>query len=133
MENTNKEKEMVGKIVHKIREVRKQRGYSNEVMAIDLDMSTSAYNKLERMETTMTLERFLKISEILEVSYSELFECVGKNSIQQNIKETKDDEIKDLNQENREITQKLVQTLDEEIQHLKEEISFLREIVRRNS
>ena len=38
-------KETVAKIVNKIREIRKQKGYSNEAMATDLEMSTSSYNK----------------------------------------------------------------------------------------
>lgn len=39
-------------------------------MAFELEMSPSAYNKLERFEKTLSLERVFKISEILEVNIS---------------------------------------------------------------
>ena len=132
-ENTSKEKEAVEKIIRKIREVRKQKGYSNDAMAVDLDMSTSAYNKLERLETALTLERFIKIREILNIPYSELFEY-GGNYIQQDFKDNSIGishyEVQNMYQENRETTQKLIQTLEEKNLSLKEEINFLREMIK---
>jgi len=125
MDNT---KEQVVKIVDKIKELRKQKGYSNEVMAVDLDMSTSAYNKLERMESTLSLERFIKIREILEASYSDFFEIEKGNVYQQDLKDnsTGHCEVQNIYHENRETTRKLIQTLEQQIEHLKEEIGYLR-------
>jgi len=127
MDNT---KEQVTKIVGKIKELRKQKGYSNEAMAMDLDMSTSAYNKLERMESTLSLERFIKIREVLEAPYSDFFE-VGRGDVyKQDLKDNSIGinhcEVQNLHQENRETTQKLIQTLESEVEHLKEEIRYLR-------
>ena len=83
----DKSKETVERIVKKIREVRKQKGYSNDAMAVDLDISTSAYNKMERLETALTLERFLRIRDILNIPYSDFFECNG-NNYQQDLKDS---------------------------------------------
>jgi transcriptional regulator with XRE-family HTH domain len=114
-------KNTVERIIRKIREVRKQKGYSNDAMAVDLDMSTSAYNKLERMETVLTLERFLRIRDILQIPYSDFFECNG-NSYQQDLKDSSIGhyEVQNLYQENREVYEKLVQSKDEQIAFLKD-------------
>ena len=125
MDNT---KEQVVKIVDKIKELRKQKGYSNEAMAVDLDMSTSAYNKLERMESVLSLERFIKIREILEAPYSDFFELEKGNMYKQDMGDNSigHQEIQNMYQDNRETTQKLIQTLEQQIEHLKEEIGYLR-------
>ena len=114
-------KETVSKIVNKIRDIRKQKGYSNEVMAMDLGMSTSAYNKMERMESTISLERFIKITEILNVPYSEFFELTVKNVYQQDLKDHSIGhyEVQSLYQENREVYEKLIASKDEQIALLK--------------
>jgi transcriptional regulator with XRE-family HTH domain len=127
MENS---KETVHKIMDKIRNIRKEKGYSNEAMAMDLDISTSAYNKLERLESQISLERFIKIREILDVPYSEFFDCANKNVYKQDLKDSSIGhcEIQTLNQENKETTKKLIETFEQEIVHLKEEIVFLRKI-----
>ena len=121
-------KEQVARIVGKIKELHKQKGYSNEAMAVDLDMSTSAYNKLERMESALSLERFIKIREILEASYSDFFQMEKGNVYKQDLKDNSIGhcEVQNLHLENRETTQKLIQTLEQEIEHLKDEIIYLR-------
>ena len=127
MENT---KETVEKILKKIRDLRKEKGYSNEAMAMDLDISTSAYNKMERMEAAISLERFIKIREILDVPYSEFFDCTTKNIYKQDLKDSSIGhyEIQTLNQENQEITKKLISNYEQQILHLHEEIKFLKQI-----
>ena len=114
-------KDIVSKIVNKIRDIRKQKGYSNEVMAIDLGMSTSAYNKMERMESSISLERFIKITEILNVPYSEFFDLTVKSVYRQDLKDNSIGhyEVQTLYQENREVYEKLIATKDEQIVLLK--------------
>ena len=117
-----KSKDTVEKVMRRIREVRKQKGFSNDAMVIDLEMSTSAYNKMERMETAITLERFLKIGEILNVPVSELLEA-GKGSTYQ-IQDLKDNaighyEVQTLYQESAELYKKLLAVKDEQIEMLK--------------
>jgi len=113
--------ETVQKIVNKIRDIRKGKGYSNESMAIDLGISTSAYNKMERMEASISLERFIKIREILNVPYSEFFETSAKNIYRQELKDNSIGhyEVQTLYQENREIYEKLLSSKDDQIALLK--------------
>lgn len=114
-------KETVSKIVNKIRDIRKQKGYSNEAMAIDLGMSTSAYNKLERMESSVSLERFVQIVEVLNVPYSEFFDLTVKNVYKQDFNDNSIGhyEVQTLHQENREVYEKLIASKDEQIALLK--------------
>jgi transcriptional regulator with XRE-family HTH domain len=125
--------ETVSKIMEKIKTLRKEKGYSNENMANDLNISTSAYNKMERMEVSISLERFIRIREILDVPYSEFFENTIKNVYKQDLKDNSIGhyEVQTLNQENRETTKKLIEMLENEILHLKDEVVFLREIVKK--
>jgi len=114
-------KETVGRIVSKIRDIRKQKGYSNETMAMDLGMSTSAYNKMERMESSISLERFIQIIEVLDVPYSEFFDLTVKSVYRQDLKDNSIGhyEVQTLYQENREVYEKLIAAKDEQIALLK--------------
>jgi len=116
-----KSKEIVSKIIKTIHDIRKQKGYSNEAMAMDLGISTSAYNKMERMEASISLERFVKIKEILNVPYSEFFDSTVKSVYQQDLKDNSIGhcEVQTLYQENREVYEKLLCAKDEQIALLK--------------
>jgi transcriptional regulator with XRE-family HTH domain len=121
MENLNKEIVVsVEKVLKKIREIRKAKGFSHENMASELDMSPSAYNKLERSETTLSLERLLKIKEILDLAYSDLFDIKTGDTFNQDLKDNAIGYVKHLYQENKEITEKLIQKQETEIAFLKE-------------
>ena len=113
--------EAVAKIISKIHEIRKQKGYSSEVMAMDLGIATSTYNKVERMETELSLERFIKIKEILDVPYSAFFDLPAKSIYQQEFKDNAIGhyEVQTLYQENRDIYEKLIASKDDQIALLK--------------
>ena len=49
----------------KIRQLRQQRGFSQEAMADELGLSTTAYGDLERGKTDLTLTRLAQIAEAL--------------------------------------------------------------------
>jgi transcriptional regulator with XRE-family HTH domain len=55
-------------IGEKIRIQRVIKGYSQEYMAFELNISQAAYSNLERNETEVTIRRLIEISEILETS-----------------------------------------------------------------
>ena len=126
-----KSQETVNKIVNKIRDIRKQKGYSNEVMAMDLGISTSAYNKMERMEASISLERFIRIREILDVPYSEFFDSTVKSVYQQDLKDNSVGhyEVQTLYQENREVYEKLIVAKDEQIASKNEQIALLKSML----
>jgi len=117
--------EKIEKVLKKIREARKNKGLSHENMANELDMSQSAYNKLERGETTLSLERLLKISEILEVNVGDILDIVPTNQFNQINRESstgylQHQEIQNMYQENKEVYEKLIASKDEQIAFLKE-------------
>ncbi len=47
----------------KLRKLRIEKGYSQEYMAAKLGLSQSAYSKIERGKTKLTIERLERLSE----------------------------------------------------------------------
>ena len=62
-------------IIESIKKIRKHRGVSQEYIASHLNISQSAYHKIEVGETELTTERLQQILNILEIDLSEL---IGK-------------------------------------------------------
>ncbi|TAF99140.1 MAG: XRE family transcriptional regulator [Cytophagia bacterium] len=60
------------KIGKNIRKVRELRCLTQEELADKLGLSQNAYSKLERDETEMTLNKLLKIAELLNVNFLDL-------------------------------------------------------------
>lgn len=58
-------KELIGE---KIRIQRLTKGYSQEYMANELDLSVSAYSNIERGVTDLTVKRLFEIAEVLDVN-----------------------------------------------------------------
>jgi transcriptional regulator with XRE-family HTH domain len=56
-----------------IRRLRIEKDYTQDYLAMKLDMSVSAYSKLERGQTDPSLSRIIKIAEILEFDLAEFF------------------------------------------------------------
>lgn len=51
----------------KIRKVREIKGWSQEKLAAELDMTTAGYGRIERNEVSVNVDKLLKIAEVLEV------------------------------------------------------------------
>ena len=119
------------KVLKNIRDVRKKRGYSLENMATELNISDSAYRKIENNQSKLTLERFLQIADILNVPISELIDEKSHREYHQTNNSTGTfighQEFENYFQENKEINQKLINSLESNIKHLNEEVLFLRE------
>lgn len=56
----------------KIRQKRVVKGYSQEYMAFELNISQNAYSKIEREETELSVKRLFRIAEILGISVFDL-------------------------------------------------------------
>ena len=118
----------IAQVIERIVQGRNKKGYTYENMAVELDLTTAAYRKIETGETKLTLERLFKISDILEVPVGELL-AIEKNVNQQvnngnsNVYNQK---IDHFYQENREITEQLIKAKDELIAQLKQENEYLR-------
>ena len=98
-------------------------------MAIELDLTTAAYRKIETGETKLTVERLFKISNILGIPIGDFLE-IEKNVNQQvnhgnaNIY---NQNIDHFYQENREITEQLIKAKEEIIRVKEELITQLKE------
>lgn len=75
----------MSKNINKIRKVRRAKELSQEYMAFELDISQKAYSDIECGKTKLKNETLMKISNILEVSPSEIcplsFECSYRKEI----------------------------------------------------
>ncbi|MBP6410621.1 MAG: helix-turn-helix transcriptional regulator [Pseudarcicella sp.] len=67
---------MLGENIKKYRELK---GYSQEFMAHEMNISQSSYAKLENENTKITVERLHKIAELLEIEISALLDSNKKN------------------------------------------------------
>jgi transcriptional regulator with XRE-family HTH domain len=74
------------KLGEKIRQRRVIKGYSQEYMAFQLDISQNAYSKIEREATELSVKRLFRIAEILETSVFELLPA-GKDGTVFNLKD----------------------------------------------
>lgn len=107
-------------ILKRVISLRKNRGISHEAMATNLDLSQAAYSKIEKGETKLSIERLYKIAEILDSSVEELMGFQSKYS--QEIKDNEHftviahQEVENLFQENKEISDKLIKHLEDLVQ-----------------
>lgn len=62
-------------IIENIKKIRKHKGISQEYIASHLNISQSAYHKIEVGETELTTDRLQQILNVLEIDLSEL---IGK-------------------------------------------------------
>lgn len=105
-------------IMKTIKEIRKQKGYSHEYLAHELDISQAAYSKLEKNDTKLTIERLYKIAMILEVDISELLDIKHSNQFNQTNKENATrylQKIEHFYQENKEQNQKIIELYEARI------------------
>lgn len=114
-------KNKIGQIVDIIRKYRKQKGLSHENMAVDLKISPSTYNKIERQDIKLTLERFLEIQEILNIPYEDLFDLSVENIYNQSFNDSSifHQEVQNLYHDNKELNSKFIDSLLDEISFLK--------------
>ena len=114
-------KEVINKVINRIKEKRKAKGYSYENIANDLNISTSAYNKIERQETKLSLERMLQIGKILDLTLSQLFSINTETIYNQDFNDNSvyHQEVKNLYQDNRELTENYIESLKNEVEFLK--------------
>jgi len=111
----------VSKVVQKIAEARKLKQMTIEQMAEKLNISTPAYSKIERGVTKLTLDRVFQIALILDTSVYDLLDLKGENIYHQILNDNSvgHQEIKNMYQENRDLTDKLVESYKNEIEFLR--------------
>ncbi|MCU0351675.1 MAG: helix-turn-helix transcriptional regulator, partial [Flavobacterium sp.] len=65
-------------IIKNIQKIQKERGFSFENMAFELDISQPAYTKLIQGKTELSVKRLYQIAKILNVDISELLDIEAK-------------------------------------------------------
>ncbi len=110
------------KISSNIKKFRELKGLTREYISDELGMSSSGYSKIERGEVDLTISKLDKISEILEVSPSQILNFdvskvfnINHNQNVQGIG-SKKSTINNYIDEN---TQKYIHLLENEIEKLK--------------
>lgn len=68
---------MIRQVYQNIQEKRLEKNFTQEYMADQLSISQTHYSKIERGIKNITLERFIKIGEILEVAPKDLFDPIS--------------------------------------------------------
>jgi len=95
-------------------------------MADKLNITRSAYQRLESGETYSWAKYFEEIMGVLETNPKEFFSDIGKKIFNQTNESGSIGYVETLHQENKEISDKLLQAKDEQIALLKEQVEFLK-------
>lgn len=104
----------------KIRKLRELKGFSQDYMADQLEISQRAYSKLEREETKLDWDRITHISKILEIDPIDLIQFDDSlifNNCSQSGK---------INEIHNHFPDELKEQYEKRIQQLEDEIQFLR-------
>ena len=122
------EKTLLMHVSEKIRKIREVKGFSQDYVASQLNMTQTNYSKIERGDTKeMTVDRLEKIAKVLEVAPGDILNFDEKqvfNSTFNNHSGNLGDNIV-MMKTSFERERKQYET---QIKHLEEEITFLREM-----
>lgn len=107
-----------------IKKYRELKGLTREVVASELEMSVSGYSKIERGEIDLTITKLQKISEVLEVSASDILNFdvtnifnISNNQQVQGLGSKESNITNNLNKVD-DYTEKYIKMLEEKIQQL---------------
>ncbi len=114
----------------RIKKMREEKNISQEKMALELDLTQSNYGRLEKDDRRLTVPKVLKISEVLNVSVSYLFNEQTSKVIHQNNNENPNAyNVENLYQNNKEITDKLIEQYEARLKEKDELILSLKNII----
>lgn len=119
----------MNKIGTLIRNLREQKGITQDFMAKELMLTQSNYGRLEKDDQRLSAPKLQKIAEILNVSIAFLF-----NEQQQGVvinKPGKDSQMEQYFVHNKEIYEGYINSQKFQIKHLQDEVNFLRELVKK--
>ena len=116
-------------IGERIRKLREEKKITQEKMAFELDLSSqSNYNRLEKDDRRLTVPKLQKISEILKVTISQLFnEQTSKLIHQHDNQNPTAYNVENLYQDNCELKDKVIEQLEIRIIEKNEMIQFLKD------
>ncbi len=111
----------------KIRQLRDAKGYSQDNVAAMLGIHQNTYCEIETGKAKLSLERYLKLSEILEVDAVEMLKWILGDSMVFNNNHQNGGNAANVIVDN--ASEKLLKTLEETVAFLKEENIFLRSLL----
>jgi transcriptional regulator with XRE-family HTH domain len=107
-------------IADNIKKFRELKNVTRDQMAADLEMSLSGYGKLERGEVDITINKLYKISDILEVSVSQMMNFDVSNIFNVHGNQTVNGvEVKEQHYYSDQYKDKYIKMLEEELERLK--------------
>lgn len=118
--------ELMQKVGSRLKVLRTERGMTQEAVAEQLNISLSAYARMERGEIEMTLQRLENVAHIFGKNVIDMLELAGikgshhysNNHFEHNQVYQGNIQIPTVSQEDHNILKKQVQTLDVAIQRL---------------
>ena len=118
-------------VINKIRDYRKNKGYSHEYMAHQLNISQVAYSKIEKNETKLSVDRLFKISEILETPVENLLDINPNNIFNQTLNDYSvgHQEVQNLYQDNKDKSERIEKLHEARIQDKNDLILQLQKII----
>ncbi len=124
--------ETIEEVLERVSDFRKKKGFSHENMAVELGISQAAYTNMERNESKLSVERLIKISEILEEPIYRFFQTSPNkinhlNNYDSSVGYLQD--FENLYQDSKETNEKLEEAYKNNIQTLKEENAFLKKLI----
>ncbi len=125
--------EAIEKVLEKVTDFRKRKGLSHENMAIELGISQAAYTNLESMKSNLTVERLIKISEILEEPVYRFFDVSPQkiNNLTNYDSSTGYlQDFEDLYQDSRNTYEKLEKSYEKTIEVLQADVAFLKSLLK---
>nr|WP_315238815.1 helix-turn-helix transcriptional regulator [uncultured Flavobacterium sp.] len=100
---------MWNSILNNIKNIRELKNYTQEYMAVQLGITQSAYNKIEKGKTILGQNRLLKIAIILEVDIDDIINFQSSIFDKTGVEKTREmDEVVKLNK----IYQKKIELLE---------------------
>ena len=120
---------MNSQIVNKIKKLRLEKGFSHTEMADKLNITRSAYQRLESGETYSWAKYLDNIMETLETTPKDFFNDIGKPIIHQINRDNSVAYTEILYQENKETTAKLIESYETRIKEKDEQITFLKALL----
>ncbi|MDO5105055.1 helix-turn-helix domain-containing protein [Capnocytophaga sp.] len=114
-----------------IRKVREQKGFSQEYVANQLNISQASYARLENEDTKVTVDRLFQIAKILETEISDFFD-ENKLNIQSqtyNADAYGHGYVQYLVIESKETLNKLVESYQERLKEKDEQINLLKSLL----
>lgn len=114
-----------------IRRIREQKGFSQEYLANELNISQATYARLENEDTKITVDRLFQIAKILNTEITDFFNDSKLNIHTQtyNAEAYGNGYVQNLIIENKEIVNELVESYRERLKEKDTQIEFLKSLL----